>query len=84
MKKSFISLGEASLAIDGLEVMDDELILVHGGFAGARGGSGCDNGYGCGCSGGKGCGCNGGGGCGCGCSVGNGCGCDCSTPTVAP
>lgn len=58
------------LDLEGLEVLEGELLLVTGGagfFAGA--GDGC----GCGCSGGKGCGC------GCDCSSGGvGCGCGCS------
>lgn len=50
MERPFIPLGEASLAIDGLEVLDDELILVRGGL-GARSGSQSGCGCGCGCGG---------------------------------
>lgn len=60
MERKLISLDDASLLLDGLEVLDDEMILIRGGLAlrgGCSGGSGC----GCGCSGGAGCGC----GCGC-------------------
>lgn len=56
------------LDLEGLEVLEGELLLVTGG-AGFLAGAG--EGCGCGCSGGSGCGCgcsNGGSGCGCGCS----------------
>lgn len=74
--KQIVTEKEAHLPLDGLEVMDDELMFVLGGSAGAGSGSGC----GCGCSGGSGCGCNcdSGAGCGCNCNGGSGCGCGCS------
>lgn len=74
MESQFIPLTETSLAIDGLEILDDEMILIRGGFSAVSGGSGC--GCGCDCASGKGCGC--------GCGSGQGCGCSCSAPTVAP
>jgi hypothetical protein len=86
--KKFVSLENAQLIIDGLEIMDDELFELRGGVAvdekqqgdssGSGCGCGCKNGTGCGCSSGSGCGCGNGGGCGCGCSSGGGCGCGCS------
>lgn len=52
------------LDLEGLEVLDGEMLFVTGGFGVyASGGNGC----GCSCSGGSGCGC------GCGCD------CNCST-----
>lgn len=75
--KQIVTEKEAHLPLDGLEVMDDELMFVLGGAAAAGGGEGC----GCGCVGGTGCGCVGGMGCGCGCECagGTGCGCGCNS-----
>lgn len=64
--KQIVTEKEANLPLDGLEVMNDELMFVLGGAAGGSG-SGC----GCGCD------CGGGKGCGCGCGSGSGCGCGC-------
>lgn len=69
--KQIVTEKEAHLPLDGLEVMDDELMFVLGGAAGTGAGSGC--GCGCDCSGGSGCGC------GCGCNGGIGCGCQCNS-----
>lgn len=65
----------ASLPLEGIEVMQDELMFVLGGaaLAGIEGvGCGC----GCGCENGSGCGC------GCDCNAGKGCGCGCATTTI--
>lgn len=63
----------ASLPLEGIEVMQDELMFVLGGAALAGGaGAGC----GCGCEDGSGCGC------GCNCIAGQGCGCGCATTTL--
>lgn len=59
-KKQFVSLEEALMPIDGLELLGDEMIFILGGNEPPQcGGSGC----GCGCGGGAGCGC----GCSCAC-----------------
>lgn len=73
--KQIVTEKEANLPLDGLEVMNDELMFVLGGAAGGSG-SGC--GCGCQCSGGKGCGS------GCGCDSGSGCGCGCECGCIAP
>lgn len=63
-----------NLPMDGMEIMNDELMFVTGGAA-SQGSS--DSG--CECEAGKDCGCDcpGGKGCGCGCDGGSGCGCGC-------
>lgn len=95
MKKEIISKNSNLLPLEGIEVMENELLLVLGGFSGsARSGEGCgcSSGSGCNCAAGKncGCGCNTGTGCGCSggagcdCSFGQGCGCGCVPTVVAP
>ncbi len=63
------------LPLDGMEVMEDELMFVLGGTSGHG-----ESDSGCACEAGKDCGCDcpGGKGCGCGCEDGSGCGCGCT------
>lgn len=63
--KQFITEKESLLPLDGMEVLEDELMFILGGAATSGAGSGC------------GCGCSSGAGCGCGCDSGAGCGCNC-------
>ena len=73
MKQQLITDG--FLPLDGMEVMEDELMFVLGGASGHG-----ESGSGCSCEAGKDCGCDcsGGKGCGCGCDDGSGCGCGCT------
>ena len=63
------------LPLDGMEVREDELMVVLGGASGHG-----ESDSGCSCEAGKDCGCDcsGGKGCGCGCEDGSGCGCGCT------
>lgn len=63
-----IPLEKGMLAIDGLELLEEEAMLVLGGNVPPPPGSGS----GCGCA------CSSGSGCGCGCANGSGCGCGCN------
>jgi hypothetical protein len=76
MDKKFVSLKNARFLIEGIEVIDDELFELRGGFADDKSsGLGCDCGCECSKGDGCGCGCDEGSGCGCGCSSGIGCSC---------
>lgn len=79
MKKDFL------LPLDEIEVMEGELLMVHGGFSSSVN-VGAGEGCGCGCTTGEGCGCGkaNGQGCGCNCTNGLGCGCGCVNPTPPP
>lgn len=68
MKRTDLLKQVVPLDLEGLEVLEGEMLLITGGFGlYSSGGNGC----GCSCSGGSGCGC------GCEYSNGSGCGCGC-------
>lgn len=75
MNKDFV------LPLDEIEVLEGELLMVHGGNTSSIMGV---SDYGCGCYAGRGCGCDNGKGCGCDCSTGVGCGCGCNCNTPPP
>lgn len=76
MKQKELMKQVVPLDLEGLEVLEGELLFVTGGssaFWGADTGCECSNGWGCGCDYGWGCSCSSGKGCNC--SGGVGCAC---------